>query len=207
MISRKMIINFVLFSFLFLSSYSIPKNTISTMSNKIDNETLIVFRKNNVFNKIAAYGFISNPEKYLYYFENESCIGYLPKKTEKILPSQNILNNTFICFFVDSKNGGVSDIAESRGYDFHIKDHEKNMKWVIILLKGKARVLLINDDGESINDIEFSTKFDGDYVMIKKLNTSVYQIMISMLGRDSFYEINLVKKESKFLYEEETNYH
>ena len=81
------------------------------------------------------------------------------------------------------------------------------MKWVIILLKGKARVLLINDDGESINDIEFSTKFDGDYVMIKKLNTSVYQIMISMLGRDSFYEINLVKKESKFLYEEETNYH
>lgn len=205
MINRKSIVFIIVFVVIFQITYAIPKTTISAMSSKNNNETNIIFQQNGIFNTIAQYGYISNPERYLYYFNNESCIGFLPKKTDSVLSPKNILKNEFICFFIDSTKGDIFEISESSGWDFHIIDQQENKKWIVISPKGKSRLLLINDTGEILNEIEFTTDFLGDYVTINWIDNSLYQLMISMLGRDAFYEIDLEKNESKFLYEEKGN--
>lgn len=201
MINRKSIVFIIVFVVILQITYALPKTIISTISSKNNNETNIIFLRNGIFNIIAQYGYISNPERYLSYFNNESCIGFLPKKTDSVLSPKNILKNKFICFFIDSTKGDISEISESSGWDFHIIDQQGDQKWIVISPKGKSKLLLINDTGKILNDIEFNTEFLGDYVTIEKIDNSLYKLMISMLGRDAFYEIDLERNESKFLYE------
>lgn len=166
------------------------------------NEIYIEYVSENINEKLSVFNYIPSSKNLYKKFPNGNIIGYLPIKDENVrIKAWNDLKYNFSLIYCDLKTKSVTTIETSTGWDFHILDQQENQKWIVISPKGKSRLLLINGTGNILNDIEFTTNFSGDYVTIKKIDNSLYKLMISMLGRDAFYEIDLEKNESKFLYE------
>ena len=170
------------------------------------NEIYIKYVSENITERLSVFNYIPSSKNLYKEFPNGNIIGYFPIKDENVrIKAWNDLKYNFAFIFCDLKAKSVTTIETSAGWDFHILDQQENQKWIVISPKGKSRLLLINDIGEILNDIDFTTEFSGDYVTIKKIDNSLYKLMISMLGIDAFYEIDLKKNEIKFLYEKKGN--
>lgn len=176
------------------------------MTSKKDNETWIVYLENSMFEKIVTFGYIEKPERYCFLFSNGSCLGYLPSNSKNNFDTNHVLSSEFVCFYVNAHNGEVQIIDEALGWDFHIISYEGDKKIVLISPKEKARLLLINEAGVILNEIEFTIDFAGEGAIIKKINDTLFTLEISNLENIAFYEIDLEKNTAKLIGQDKSNY-